>query len=212
MDTNAVIIVLAEPCGLDDRRDIFGEIVLQEVRRYFFARAIRVRGLPRRAERQQNRRHGPASREVRRAAYIDWLVCCSRRDVLHVNGRRLRCTPQRLPEISHPLLPRDGKVPPLRGGWPRRPRRPLVQWPAQEVFWQARRRSGFDPAGLPAVSPILHAPAPSHGDRVEGRNHRGWTAGSAASAPVKRPRAGRRVRVGPRPGFLKDGYEPPPAP
>jgi hypothetical protein len=46
MDTNAVIIVLAEPFGLDDRRDIFGEIVLQEVRQNFFARAIRVRGPP----------------------------------------------------------------------------------------------------------------------------------------------------------------------
>jgi hypothetical protein len=40
MDTNAVIVVLAEPVGLDDRRDIFREIVLQEVRQSFFARAI----------------------------------------------------------------------------------------------------------------------------------------------------------------------------
>jgi hypothetical protein len=38
MDTNAVIIVLAEPFGLDDRRDIFGEIVLQEVRQIFCPR------------------------------------------------------------------------------------------------------------------------------------------------------------------------------
>jgi hypothetical protein len=38
MDTNAVIIVLAEPFGLDDRRDIFGEIVLQEVPQNFLPR------------------------------------------------------------------------------------------------------------------------------------------------------------------------------
>jgi hypothetical protein len=36
MDTNAVIIVLAEPFGLDDRRDIFGEVVLQEGSAKFF--------------------------------------------------------------------------------------------------------------------------------------------------------------------------------
>jgi hypothetical protein len=36
MDTNAVIVVLAEPFGLDDRQDIFGEIALQEVRQNFF--------------------------------------------------------------------------------------------------------------------------------------------------------------------------------
>jgi hypothetical protein len=65
MDTNAVITVLAEPFGLDDRRDIFGEVVLQEVRQNFFARAIRVRGLP------------MSILRLRRA--------CSRRDVLHVN-------------------------------------------------------------------------------------------------------------------------------
>ena len=35
MDTNAVFILLAEPFGLDDRRDIFGELVLQEVPQNF---------------------------------------------------------------------------------------------------------------------------------------------------------------------------------
>jgi hypothetical protein len=39
MDTNAVIVVLAEPFGLDDRRDISEEIVLQEARQKIFARA-----------------------------------------------------------------------------------------------------------------------------------------------------------------------------
>jgi hypothetical protein len=42
MDTNAVIVVLAEPVGLDDRRDIFGEIVLQEVRQNFLPARLGV--------------------------------------------------------------------------------------------------------------------------------------------------------------------------
>jgi hypothetical protein len=42
MDTNAVIIVLAEPFGLDDRRDILAEIVLQEVRQNFLPARLRV--------------------------------------------------------------------------------------------------------------------------------------------------------------------------
>jgi hypothetical protein len=37
MDPNAVVVVLAEPFGLDSRRDILAEIVLQEVRQIFFA-------------------------------------------------------------------------------------------------------------------------------------------------------------------------------
>jgi hypothetical protein len=41
MDTNAVIVVLAEPFGLDNRPDIFGEIVLQEGSAKFFARAAK---------------------------------------------------------------------------------------------------------------------------------------------------------------------------
>jgi hypothetical protein len=46
MGTNTFIIGVAEPFGLVDRRDIFGEIVLQEVRQNFFTRAIRC-GVPR---------------------------------------------------------------------------------------------------------------------------------------------------------------------
>jgi hypothetical protein len=42
MDTNAVIVVFAEPFGLDDRRDTFGEIVLQEVRQNFLPARLRV--------------------------------------------------------------------------------------------------------------------------------------------------------------------------
>jgi hypothetical protein len=42
MDTNAVIIVLAEPFGLDDRRDILAEIVLQEVPQNFLPARLRV--------------------------------------------------------------------------------------------------------------------------------------------------------------------------
>jgi len=36
MGTNTFIIGVAEPLGLDDRRDIFEEIVRQEVRQKFF--------------------------------------------------------------------------------------------------------------------------------------------------------------------------------
>jgi hypothetical protein len=40
MGTNTFIIGGAEPFGLDDRRDIFREIALQEVRQNFFARRL----------------------------------------------------------------------------------------------------------------------------------------------------------------------------
>jgi hypothetical protein len=42
MDTNAVIIVLAEPFSLDDRRDILAEIALQEVLQKFLPARLRV--------------------------------------------------------------------------------------------------------------------------------------------------------------------------
>jgi hypothetical protein len=42
MDTNAVIVVLAEPFGLDDRRDIFRKIALQEVRQNFLSARLGV--------------------------------------------------------------------------------------------------------------------------------------------------------------------------